>query len=188
MCVSTGYPYKNHEGLLQALALLRADGFEPWPLVLRGQYLEPHLRRAAELGVADLVRVIPPLEQAQMRALYGAAAACVQPSFFEGGGLPGMEAMACATPLAASDIPTSREFLAGYAELFDPARPRGIADAMLRMQRTPPDRDGLRRIADRQLQQQRPAAVASKLYSAYEAAAARRSVQLATPTPRRSRQ
>ncbi|MEP7344599.1 MAG: glycosyltransferase family 1 protein [Gemmatimonadaceae bacterium] len=171
--VAAGYEHKNHHGLFHALAILRAAGHEPWPLVLRGVQLELQIRRAAEFGVADLVHIAPPMNQDQMRVLIGAAAACIFPSLFEGAGIPGLEAMACAAPLIASDIPTSREFLSGYAELFDPSDPHQIAEAMLRVQRNPPVRDGLRALGNRQLQRQRPAAVASTLFSAYDAAISR---------------
>lgn len=171
--VANGYPHKNHEALLRALACMRSGGVEPWPLVLRGSDLEPRMRRAAELGVADLVRVIPQVDQSRMRALYGTASACVFPSDFEGGGLPALEAMACAAPLLASDIPTNREFLATYAERFDPHDAQQLADAMVRMQRTPPDHQALALASRAQLRSKRPQAVAHTLLAAYDSAIAR---------------
>jgi glycosyltransferase involved in cell wall biosynthesis len=62
-------------------------------------------------------RLIPHQGAAQLAALYAAAAIVVMPSRWEGFGLTGLEAMACGTPVVASDVGSLSEIL-GDAALF----------------------------------------------------------------------
>ncbi|MFS3137178.1 glycosyltransferase family 4 protein [Gluconacetobacter sacchari] len=74
-----------------------------------------------------------------LRALYEHAACFVFPSRYEGFGLPAVEAMACACPVVASDIPVLRE-VCGEAALFaDPFSQEAFVRQVLRVF----DEDGL---------------------------------------------
>ena len=53
-------------------------------------------------------------------AIYNLATLYVQPSFYEGFGLPLLEAMSCGTPVLASDIGAHREIASDAALFFDP--------------------------------------------------------------------
>jgi glycosyltransferase involved in cell wall biosynthesis len=53
----------------------------------------------------------------ELAAIYTGAHALVFPSDDEGFGLPPIEALACGTPVAASDVPALREVLDGRATL-----------------------------------------------------------------------
>jgi glycosyltransferase involved in cell wall biosynthesis len=55
----------------------------------------------------------------ELAAIYTGAQALVFPSDDEGFGLPPVEALACGTPVAASDVPALREVLDGRAALTD---------------------------------------------------------------------
>ena len=76
---------------------------------------------AAELGVADAIATafVPFTDTATLAAVYRRAALALQPSDAEGFGLPVAEAMACGTPLLASDIPVLRE-VGGEAIAYAP--------------------------------------------------------------------
>jgi glycosyltransferase involved in cell wall biosynthesis len=63
--------------------------------------------------------------------LYSAASCFVFPSLAEGFGLPPLEAMACGTPVVASDRPALPEVLDDAALLVDPSDPEAIADAIV---------------------------------------------------------
>ncbi len=62
--------------------------------------------------------------------IYNLASLFVYPSFFEGFGLPVLEAMACGTPVVTSDNSSLPEVAGDAAVLVDPNRPAEIADAM----------------------------------------------------------
>jgi glycosyltransferase involved in cell wall biosynthesis len=76
--------------------------------------------------VGDWARELPgvlltgALSDDDLAALYTGAHALVFPSDDEGFGLPPVEALACGTPVVASDLPALRETLAGRATLVDP--------------------------------------------------------------------
>ena len=76
-----------------------------------------HLSR--QLKLAECVNVLPPLERPILAAVYRRAALVLQPSEAEGFGLPVIEAMACGTPVLASDIPALRE-VGGTAVVYCP--------------------------------------------------------------------
>ena len=69
-----------------------------------------------KLGLTDSIDVLPHLDSATLAAVYRRARVVIQPSEAEGFGLPVIEAMACGTPVIASDIPALREVGGGAAE------------------------------------------------------------------------
>jgi glycosyltransferase involved in cell wall biosynthesis len=67
----------------------------------------------------------------QLHEFYRAALGLIYPSTFEGFGLPVLEAMAAAVPVACSDIPPLREIAQSTVHFFDPFSDREIRDALL---------------------------------------------------------
>jgi D-inositol-3-phosphate glycosyltransferase len=59
---------------------------------------------AAQLGVSDLVRFVPPVEQVRLVDYYQAASIVVVPSYTESFGLVAIEAQACGTAVVASNV------------------------------------------------------------------------------------
>lgn len=137
LSVSRLMPYKNHAAVIRAAALMP----ERPRVRLIGQGPEATRLRllAAELGVPlDLSDVW--VDNAGVLAAYRSADAVVAPSRFEGFGLTPIEALACGTPVAASDIPPHREFLgdrAEFAPLDDDAALAGAIRRALGRGRTP---------------------------------------------------
>jgi glycosyltransferase involved in cell wall biosynthesis len=131
LTVSAKLVHKNLARLIGALALLPAAAR---PLLVLPGYATPHeteLRaHAAALGVAGDVRFLGWISGAELEGLYAAAAAFVFPTLAEGFGLPVLEAMARALPVACSDIPVLREVAGEDALFFDPSSEQAIARAI----------------------------------------------------------
>ena len=123
LCIGTSEPGKRAVDAVRAAALLRERGVGV-QLVLAGNAggLRPALEReAARLGVADRVAFLGYVADEDLPALLTGATALVYPSLYEGFGLPPLEAMACRTPVIATETPAMDDVLAGAA-LFVPRR------------------------------------------------------------------
>lgn len=130
LTVSRLQPAKNQEAVIRAAA--RTGPPLAVRLIGRGPD-ETKLRRvAAELGVSCSIE--SGLSDAEMVSAYRRASVAVCPSRFEGFGLSPIEAIACGTPVVASDIPPHREFVNGAARFFalddEPALVAAIAAAL----------------------------------------------------------
>src|SRR5262245_20944432 len=77
------------------------------------------------LGRVVMTGYVPDATKA---ALLGGADALVYPSLYEGFGLPVLEAMACGTPVIASDVAALPELVDGAGVLVDPADPNDLAE------------------------------------------------------------
>jgi D-inositol-3-phosphate glycosyltransferase len=97
---------------------------------------------AASLGIEDLVRFTPPVEQSSLVDYYRAASVVVVPSYNESFGLVAIEAQACGSPVVAADVGGLRTaVLDGVTGvLVDGHDPRDYADAIGRLL----EDDGLR--------------------------------------------
>ena len=80
----------------------------------------------------DAIRTPGYLPQADLVKVVAGATALVVPSWYEGFGLPALEALACGTPVVASDLPALREVLGDQADLVPPGDPAALADALAR--------------------------------------------------------
>ncbi len=86
--------------------------------------------RIARLGIADRVRFLGPQDLDGVRAAYRRAFALVYPSFYEGFGIPPLEAMACGCPVLCSDQSSLPEVVGDAAALFDPSRLDAAEEAL----------------------------------------------------------
>jgi len=85
------------------------------------------------LGLTQRVRLLGHQPQSALPALYNAARALVFPTLWEGFGLPVVEAMACGTPVIASNLASVPEIAGGAALLVDPRSTVDLAAAMHRV-------------------------------------------------------
>ncbi len=126
-------PRKNITGLIEAFSLLKGIYTQDLKLVIVGKQgisYEKYKNRALELGIEDQV-IFPgfiPLEH--MPVFYNACETLVYPSFYEGFGLPPLEAMACGTPVIASNCTSIPEILGNSALLINPKDVYAIMNAM----------------------------------------------------------
>jgi glycosyltransferase involved in cell wall biosynthesis len=126
---------KNEEGLAAAFVEAKdRGGFSPNArLVYVGDDAAAPAALLRTVGERDDIRLLGSVDDATLLALYRAARGLALPSFFEGYGLPVVEAMACAAPCIVSDT-TSLPELGGDAALrVDPADRASIADALSRL-------------------------------------------------------
>ena len=96
------------------LAALEAATAVGLPLVIAGPVKDEALAATLRARGADLRGYV---SQTELAELYRGAACLVQPSRYEGFGLPVLEALACGTPVVALDEPALRE-VAGEAAVF----------------------------------------------------------------------
>ena len=126
-------PVKGVDVLLDALALLRDRGHAV-PLVLAGDgsARESLERQAERLGLRSLVTFRGHVDQRELCRLMATAHALVLPSHSEGFGLVCIEALACGTPVVASNVGGVREIVRdGFnGHLVPPGDARGLADAL----------------------------------------------------------
>ena len=134
------WPHKNHETLLEALALIRRREGLAVPLVCPGKRNRHFRRIAARIGELDLSGTalfpgfVSPLE---LRGLYELATALVFPSRFEGWGLPICEAFSAGLPVTCSSASSLPDLVGDVGLLFDPDDPEEIAAGVLRLWRDP---------------------------------------------------
>jgi len=149
-------PRKNHLGLLNAFEeVMRAHSHLRHRLVFVGKetWYSPELHRAvARSSVADRVHFTGFVEDADLLYFYGACELFVFPSFYEGFGLPILEAMACGRAVACSSLTAMPEVANAAGILFDPhskrAMARAISDILLDTElRTRLERLGIHRAA-----------------------------------------
>lgn len=133
--VGTLEPRKNIPVLLDAYDLLRGKRELP-PLVLVGQpgWLFDETMARIESMQADGVPVIlrRDIDDAALSAVYNLARVLVLPSFYEGFGLPILEAMACGTPFIASDRSSLPEVAGPAGALINPEDADALAAALVR--------------------------------------------------------
>lgn len=98
-------------------------------------------RAPAVDGVEHLGRV----SDHELVDLYRGAGAFVDASLYEGFGYGPLEAMACGTPVIASDVPAVREVVGDAALLCDPRSADAITGALVRVLEDPGLADDLRR-------------------------------------------
>jgi glycosyltransferase involved in cell wall biosynthesis len=128
-------PRKNHLGLIRAFEdLIRAHPQLPHHLVVVGKegtwYAPTVLAAAKKSQVADRIHFTGFVDDEELRRLYGACDLFVYPSFYEGFGLPILEAMACGRAVACSNTSAMPDVADSAALLFDPGSQRDLVFAM----------------------------------------------------------
>ena len=143
LCVGTLEPRKNIEAALRAHALLSEPLRRRFPLVLVGMKgwltsrLEREMRSPVQRGEVVTTGY---LSDAELSNLYSGACALLYPSFYEGFGLPPLEAMACGAPVILSNASALPEVGGTAAVMHDPQDVDALNFAMRRMIEDPQHR------------------------------------------------
>ena len=129
-------PRKNLQGLIQAYGRLPGELQKTYPLVLAGMrgWNQAYFRREmAELRGRGVLREVGYVAQDDVPVLMRAASVFCFPSFYEGFGLPPLEAAACGTPVVSSRAASLPEVLGEAAVYVDPNSPQDIAAGLERV-------------------------------------------------------
>lgn len=117
--VGSCIPRKRIDVLLDVLAAVREKFADVRLVKIGGDWSQEHRDRIARLGLGGSIVHAQDLTRAELAEVYRQASVVLVPSEAEGFGLPVIEALACGTPVVASDIPALRE-AGGPAAVFAP--------------------------------------------------------------------
>lgn len=133
VCVGSVRPHKNLRTLLAAFGSVLDQ--LPHDLVIVGAHEGFRTRESGwrELlaPLAERVHFLGPVDDAALRKRVAGACALVFPSFYEGFGLPALEAMAAGCPVIASNAGALPEVCGSVARYFDPHSVAALAAALL---------------------------------------------------------
>ncbi|OAI43285.1 hypothetical protein AYO41_02070 [Verrucomicrobia bacterium SCGC AG-212-E04] len=138
LAVGTIEPRKNYDALVRALQRYRERSARPVPIVFAGSdgWKSASLHEEfARLEREGSVRWLGYVSEPDLIALYQHARGLLFPGWYEGFGLPVLEAMGNGCPVISSDRTSLREVGGDAALYIDPAVPETIADAMLALER-----------------------------------------------------
>ena len=177
-------PLKGLETLLRAIGLMRESGVQgqvPHHLMViggdpdaSGENLTTEMARlqgiCKELGLDDLVLFLGKRGQDTLPYYYAAADVLIMPSHYESFGMVALEAMACGTPVVASQV-GGLAFLVvdGETGLVTPdGDPRALAERLTRLLTDEPLRERLGRQAAAYARQYSWENIVTQLLSVYE--------------------
>lgn len=121
--VGTLEPRKNVEGLLDAFAALPYAIRDRHRLLIAGAWgwkAEQIRSKLADRKLGEHVHLLGYLHDPQLAALYARCTAFVWPSWYEGFGLPPIEALACGAPVLVSDVSSLPEVVGNAGVLLPP--------------------------------------------------------------------
>lgn len=131
--VSSLHPRKNPLGLLKAFEQFKHETNTDMKLLIAGRkaWSNKELEKYYQhMTYQSDVNFIGHCTQEKLAQILGAAYALVYPSFFEGFGIPLIEAMRCEVPVITSGVSSMQEVGKEAALLTDPDRHETIASAM----------------------------------------------------------
>ena len=130
--VGSFHPRKNLGGVMDAFEHYVEQGGQ-WHLVMVGEAMWSG--EAMTKGVSDRVHFTGRLNDATLVSAVGGASGMIFVPWFEGFGVPVIEAMSCGVPVIASAVTSLPEVCGGAAfAMVDPADTIGIAQAMLQLE------------------------------------------------------
>lgn len=132
--VGSIHPRKNPTALLKAFSIFKKRQKSDWKLVIAGRaawHSKAFMDSLKTYKYRDDLVVTGYVDEAQLERLTGAAYALVYPSFFEGFGVPVLEAMQAGVPAITSAGSAMQEIAGDGALYADPTSYQDIADKMM---------------------------------------------------------
>lgn len=131
--VGTFEPRKNIGGLLEAYEMLRKRCPNAPPLVLvgrKGWLFDETIAKINRMGLAEHILWRENVSDEALPAVYNMALALITPSFYEGFGLPALEAMACGTVPIVSNRSSLPEIVGEVGLMIDPDNLTTLTEAL----------------------------------------------------------
>jgi glycosyltransferase involved in cell wall biosynthesis len=172
--VGTLEPRKNHLGLIKAFHKAQSSATKkPRPAMLAlaggpGWLYDETQQLIAKLKLESKVRFLGRVSEFELITLYSMADVFVFPSFYEGFGVPPLEAMACGVPVITSNTSSLPEVVGDAAVMIDPYNTAELARAILQVLQDERLRDELRQKGYARAQHFTWAQSASKMLSVYQ--------------------
>jgi len=129
-------PRKNISALLRAYAGLIKEKKLDYQLVFTsgtGWKNKDIFTLIGELEIKDNVKFLGYIPESDLPCVYSLADFFVYPSFYEGFGMPALEAMACGCPVITSNTSSLPEVIGDAGIMIDPYSMKELEDAMLRL-------------------------------------------------------
>jgi glycosyltransferase involved in cell wall biosynthesis len=129
-------PRKNITGALEAYHLLSPKNQQRYHLVVvgkKGWFYERIFQRVAKLGLESRVQFLEHIPDEDLAALMKGAKLFLFPSFYEGFGLPVLEALQCGIPVLTSRVSSIPEVGGDAVAYADPFSPVDMAEKITRL-------------------------------------------------------
>lgn len=123
LAVSSMNPNKNFHSVVKAIKLI---DHEKYTVVIAGG-ANPTVFGNMDIPRSDNVKYVGYVNDAELRALYEHANCFIYPSFYEGFGLPPLEAMTLGCPVIVSNTASIPEVCGDAALYCEPSNPQDIA-------------------------------------------------------------
>lgn len=133
LCVSTLQPRKNIDVAIRAFSQLKRQKKIPHQLVIVGRMgwlWKDTMRLVSELNLQGEVLFIGAVEDKELPLFYNLAEVFLNPSSYEGFGLTCLEAMACGTPVIATNVSSFPEVVGDAGILVSPRSVEELAQAV----------------------------------------------------------
>ena len=141
LAVSSASPNKNFGAVVHAVEMLKDEDFE---VVIAGG-TDAKIFAGSDTTLPGFVKSVGYVSDGELRALYEHAACFVYPSFYEGFGLPPLEAMACGCPVIASNAASMPEVCGDAALYCNPHDSKDLAKKIRTLMEDAQLRESLRR-------------------------------------------
>jgi glycosyltransferase involved in cell wall biosynthesis len=146
--VGTLEPRKNIPNLIKAFERLHKSNISDLNLVIvgkRGWLYNEIISSINNSTVRNKICYLDYTPEKNLAVIYRLATFFIYPSFYEGYGVPVLEAMASGTPVITSNTSSLKEIAEGASILIDPINVEELADAMFRLSNDQSLREELRK-------------------------------------------
>lgn len=136
LVVGTLEPRKNLVGLVKAYRDLLTQYSDAPPILFVGRagwHYEQLMEEIKSIGIDNHLIFANNISDEQLVPIYNHAITLITPSFYEGFGLPALEAMACGTVPIVSDLSSLPEITGDVGLLIDPHDLSTITDAIIKV-------------------------------------------------------